>query len=104
MPTVFEGGYNAGKKFNELEKDPNGGLATEDLGNAKFPVAQVWAMGESFGQGPELRFYGTYLLDTEIDKALGDDDTGFEVGIKVKAWWKSTHLFLKSIVHNSNSR
>ncbi|HGS5292208.1 TPA: maltoporin LamB [Vibrio cholerae] len=81
MRTVFEAGYNAGEKIS------NGGLATEDFGNAKFTVAQAWAMGDSFWARPELRVYGTYLLDTENDKAFGDDDTEFVVGIQVEAWW-----------------
>ncbi|EOX1769427.1 maltoporin LamB [Vibrio cholerae] len=87
MRTVFEAGYNAGKKINDTKKDPNRGLATEDFGNAKFTVAQAWAMGNGFWARPELRVYGTYLLDTENDKAFGDDDTEFVVGIQVEAWW-----------------
>ncbi|MEZ9417151.1 carbohydrate porin, partial [Vibrio sp. 10N.286.49.E1] len=57
MRTIFEAGYNAGERIAD------GGLATEDFGNAKFTVAQAWAMGDSFWARPEIRVYGSYILD-----------------------------------------
>ncbi|AUV89202.1 maltoporin [Vibrio campbellii] len=81
MRTVFEAGYNAGERIAE------GGLAKEDFGNAKFTVAQAWAMGDSFWARPELRVYGTYLLDTENDDAFNGDDTEFVFGVQAEAWW-----------------
>ncbi len=81
MRTVFEAGYNAGERIAE------GGLAKEDFGNAKFTVAQAWAMGDSFWARPELRVYGTYHLDTENDKVFNGDDTEFVFGIQAEAWW-----------------
>ena len=81
MRTVFEAGYNAGERIAE------DGLAKEDFGNAKFTVAQAWAMGDSFWARPELRVYGTYLLDTENDDAFNGDDTEFVFGVQAEAWW-----------------
>ncbi|WP_394156572.1 maltoporin LamB [Vibrio campbellii] len=81
MRTVFEAGYNAGERIAE------GGLSKEDFGNAKFTVAQAWAMGDSFWARPELRVYGTYLLDTENDDAFNGDDTEFVFGVQAEAWW-----------------
>ncbi|PKT56307.1 maltoporin, partial [Klebsiella pneumoniae] len=74
-------GYNSGEKIADS------GLATEDFGNAKFTVAQAWAMGDSFWARPELRVYGTYLLDTENDNAFNGDDTEFVFGVQAEAWW-----------------
>ncbi|GAD90786.1 maltoporin [Vibrio halioticoli NBRC 102217] len=80
MRTVFEGGYNAGERL--------GNGSTEDFGNAKFTVAQAWAMGSSFWARPEIRVYGSYILDTENDNAFGqDNDTEYVVGIQAEAWW-----------------
>ncbi|MGR5134110.1 maltoporin LamB [Vibrio alfacsensis] len=81
MRTVFEAGYNAGERIAK------GGLDKEDFGNAKFTVAQAWAMGDSFWARPELRVYGTYHLDTENDNAFNGDDTEFVFGIQAEAWW-----------------
>ncbi|MFH4488733.1 maltoporin LamB [Vibrio diabolicus] len=81
MRTVFEAGYNSGEKIADS------GLAKEDFGNAKFTVAQAWAMGDSFWARPELRVYGTYLLDTENDNAFNGDDTEFVFGVQAEAWW-----------------
>ncbi|GEM78968.1 maltoporin LamB [Vibrio superstes] len=82
MRTVFEAGYNAGEKIAD------GGMATEDFGNAKFTVAQAWAMGSSFWARPEIRVYGSYILDTENDDAFGTgNDTEYVVGIQAEAWW-----------------
>ncbi|GEA51675.1 maltoporin [Vibrio inusitatus NBRC 102082] len=81
MRTVFEAGYNAGEQL-----DGNG--STEDFGNAKFTVAQAWAMGSSFWARPEIRVYGSYILDTEDDNAFGQgNDTEYVVGIQAEAWW-----------------
>ncbi|MEZ9677034.1 maltoporin LamB [Vibrio breoganii] len=80
MRTVFEGGYNAGERL--------GGTGTEDFGNAKVTVAQAWAMGSSFWARPEIRVYGSYILDTENDDAFGTgNDTEYVVGIQAEAWW-----------------
>ena len=47
-----------------LVKKINGaGTGVEDFGNAKFTVAQAWAMGDSFWARPEIRVYGSYLMD-----------------------------------------
>ncbi len=81
MRTVFEAGYNAGERIAE------GGLATEDFGNAKFTVAQAWAMGDSFWARPEIRVYGSYILDTENKEAFNGDDTEYVFGIQAEAWW-----------------
>ncbi|WP_157367665.1 maltoporin LamB [Vibrio coralliirubri] len=82
MRTVFEAGYNAGEKISD------GGLAKEDFGNAKFTVAQAWAMGDSFWARPEIRVYGSYILDTENDDAFGtNEDTEYVFGIQAEAWW-----------------
>lgn len=82
MRTVFEGGYNAGERIAD------GGFQTEDFGNAKFTVAQAWAMGDSFWARPEIRVYGSYILDTENDDAFGSgNDTEYVVGIQAEAWW-----------------
>ncbi|BCN26739.1 maltoporin LamB [Vibrio alfacsensis] len=81
MRTVFEAGYNAGERIAD------GGVAKEDFGNAKFTVAQAWAMGDSWWARPELRVYGTYHLDTENDKVFDGDDTEFVFGIQAEAWW-----------------
>ncbi len=81
MRTVFEGGYNAGERLGGLQ-------GTEDFGNAKFTVAQAWAMGDSFWARPEIRVYGSYILDTENDNAFGQgNDTEYVVGIQAEAWW-----------------
>lgn len=82
MRTVFEAGYNAGERIAD------GGLETEDFGNAKFTVAQAWAMGDSFWARPEIRVYGSYILDTENDNAFGtNEDTEYVMGVQVEAWW-----------------
>ncbi|MCL4107486.1 UNVERIFIED_CONTAM: hypothetical protein GTU68_011481 [Idotea baltica] len=82
MRTVFEAGYNAGEKINSA------GTGVEDFGNAKFTVAQAWAMGDSFWARPEIRVYGSYILDTENDNAFGtNEDTEYVAGIQVEAWW-----------------
>ncbi|MGD8171702.1 maltoporin LamB [Vibrio sp. TRT 21S02] len=82
MRTVFEAGYNAGERVDGT------GAATEDFGLSKFTVAQSWAMGNGFWARPELRVYGSYLLDTENDNAFGtNEDTEYVVGIQVEAWW-----------------
>ncbi|MDH5897624.1 maltoporin [Vibrio splendidus] len=86
MRTIFEAGYNAGEVDNV------------DFGGAKFTVAQAWAMGDSFWARPEIRVYGSYLMDLEEDSfGAGRDDDGnitttgsdndFVVGIQVEAWW-----------------
>ncbi|MEZ9916693.1 maltoporin [Vibrio breoganii] len=76
MRTVFEGGYNAGE------------IADNDFGTAKVTVAQAWAMGSSFWARPEIRVYGSYILDTEDDNAFGQgNDTEYVVGIQAEAWW-----------------
>jgi maltoporin len=86
MRTIFEAGYNAGEVDNV------------DFGGAKFTVAQAWAMGDSFWARPEIRVYGSYLMDLEGDSfgevkdASGDvtakgADNDFVVGIQVEAWW-----------------
>ncbi|WP_167494641.1 MULTISPECIES: maltoporin LamB [Vibrio] len=80
MRTIFEAGYNAGEKINES--------TVEDFGNAKFTVAQAWAMGDSFWARPEIRVYGSYILDTENDDAFGtNEDTEYVMGVQVEAWW-----------------
>ncbi|MEZ9699873.1 maltoporin LamB [Vibrio sp. 10N.261.46.E12] len=82
MRTVFEAGYNAGEQIAK------GGSAKEDFGNAKFTVAQAWAMGDSFWARPEIRVYGSYILDTENDDAFGtNEDTEYVFGIQAEAWW-----------------
>ncbi|PMH19643.1 maltoporin LamB [Vibrio breoganii] len=85
MRTVFEAGYNAGDRIAE------GGAQKEDFGNAKFTVAQAWSMGSSFWARPEIRVYGSYILDTENDNAFGSgtdtSDTEYVVGIQAEAWW-----------------
>ena len=81
MRTVFEAGYNAGERIAD------GGLAKEDFGNAKFTVAQAWAMGDSFWARPEIRVYGSYILDTENKEAFNGDDTEYVFGIQAEAWW-----------------
>ncbi|MEZ8783745.1 maltoporin LamB [Vibrio splendidus] len=81
MRTIFEAGYNAGEKISD------GGLAKEDFGNAKFTVAQAWAMGDSFWARPEIRVYGSYILDTENKDAFNGDDTEYVFGIQAEAWW-----------------
>jgi len=82
MRTVFEAGYNAGERIDDA------GTATEDFGNAKFTVAQAWAMGDSFWARPELRVYGSYLLDTEDDNAFATGkDSEYVFGVQVEAWW-----------------
>ncbi|MEZ9784977.1 maltoporin [Vibrio breoganii] len=82
MRTVFEAGYNAGERIAD------GGMQTEDFGNAKVTVAQAWAMGSSFWARPEIRVYGSYILDTENDDAFGTgNDTEYVVGIQAEAWW-----------------
>nr|WP_313906093.1 maltoporin LamB [Vibrio splendidus] len=82
MRTVFEAGYNAGEKINSA------GTGVEDFGNAKFTVAQAWAMGDSFWARPEIRVYGSYILDTENDDAFGtNEDTEYVFGIQAEAWW-----------------
>ncbi|MCC4820660.1 carbohydrate porin, partial [Vibrio lentus] len=86
MRTIFEAGYNAGEVDNV------------DFGGAKFTVAQAWAMGDSFWARPEIRVYGSYLMDLEEDSfGAGRDadgnitttgsDNDFVVGIQVEAWW-----------------
>ncbi|UPR53831.1 maltoporin LamB [Vibrio cyclitrophicus] len=91
MRTIFEAGYNAGEQINQA------GTGVEDFGGAKFTVAQAWAMGDSFWARPEIRVYGSYLMDLENDsfgevkengvvKAKGADND-FVVGIQVEAWW-----------------
>ncbi|MDF5089253.1 carbohydrate porin, partial [Vibrio parahaemolyticus] len=40
-----------------------------------------------FWARPELRVYGTYLLDTENDNAFNGDDTEFVFGVQAEAWW-----------------
>ncbi|ANO34172.1 maltoporin [Vibrio breoganii] len=81
MRTVFEAGYNAGEQLDNL-----GG--TEDFGNGKVTVAQAWAMGSSFWARPEIRVYGSYIVDTEDDNAFGQgNDTEYVVGIQAEAWW-----------------
>ncbi|GEA60098.1 maltoporin LamB [Vibrio comitans] len=82
MRTVFEAGYNAGEKIN------NTGTGTEDFGSGKVTIAQAWAMGDSFWARPEIRVYGSYLVDTEDDNAFGaGEDTEYVVGIQAEAWW-----------------
>ncbi len=82
MRTVFEAGYNAGERID------SSGADTEDFGNAKFTVAQAWAMGDSFWSRPELRVYGSYLLDTENDDAFATGkDSEYVFGVQVEAWW-----------------
>ena len=81
MRTIFEAGYNAGEKISDS------GLAKEDFGNAKFTVAQAWAMGDSFWARPEIRVYGSYILDTENKEAFNGDDTEYVFGIQAEAWW-----------------
>ncbi|MFA0356627.1 maltoporin LamB [Vibrio breoganii] len=81
MRTIFEGGYNAGEQLAQA-----GG--TEDFGQGKVTVAQAWAMGSSFWARPEIRVYGSYILDTENDDAFGTgNDTEYVVGIQAEAWW-----------------
>lgn len=87
MRTIFEAGYNAGERIIGGETNPLTGLATEDFGNAKFTVAQAWAMGDSFWARPEIRVYGSYILDTENKDAFNGDDTEYVFGIQAEAWW-----------------
>jgi maltoporin len=75
MRTIFEAGYNAGEVDNV------------DFGGAKFTVAQAWAMGDSFWARPEIRVYGSYILDTENKEAFNGDDTEYVFGIQAEAWW-----------------
>ncbi|CAM3092713.1 maltoporin LamB [Vibrio rarus] len=86
MRTVFEAGYNAGE------------VDDVDFGGAKLTIAQAWAMGDSFWARPEIRVYGSYLMDLEND-SFGEvtdgngnitgagSDNDFVVGIQVEAWW-----------------
>ncbi|MDH6024578.1 maltoporin LamB [Vibrio splendidus] len=87
MRTIFEAGYNAGERIIGDKTNPMMGLATEDFGNAKFTVAQAWAMGDSFWARPEIRVYGSYILDTENKDAFNGDDTEYVFGIQAEAWW-----------------
>ncbi|MGL6312279.1 maltoporin LamB [Vibrio sp. WXL103] len=80
MRTVFEAGLNAGERIAD------GGQSLEDFGNAKFTVAQSWAMGDSFWARPEIRVYGSYIVDTENEPFNGDD-TEYVFGIQAEAWW-----------------
>ncbi|EGR0213790.1 maltoporin LamB [Vibrio parahaemolyticus] len=86
MRTIFEAGYNAGE------------VDDVDFGGAKFTVAQAWAMGDSFWARPEIRVYGSYLMDLENDSfgevkndagvvTAAGTDNDFVVGIQVEAWW-----------------
>ncbi|MDH5975645.1 maltoporin LamB [Vibrio splendidus] len=87
MRTIFEAGYNAGERIIGDKTNPMMGLATEDFGNAKFTVAQAWAMGDSWWARPEIRVYGSYILDTENKEAFNGDDTEYVFGIQAEAWW-----------------
>jgi maltoporin len=87
MRTIFEAGYNAGERIIGDKANPLMGLDTEDFGNAKFTVAQAWAMGDSFWARPEIRVYGSYILDTENKDAFNGDDTEYVFGIQAEAWW-----------------
>jgi maltoporin len=44
-------------------------------------------MGDSFWARPEIRVYGSYILDTENKEAFNGDDTEYVFGIQAEAWW-----------------
>ncbi|MDV5170300.1 maltoporin [Photobacterium rosenbergii] len=73
--TVFEAGW-----FTE-EKD------NVDSSASKFTIAQAWSAGSSFWARPELRVYASYIEDYE-DNSIGEaDDSEYNLGVQVEAWW-----------------
>ncbi|MDW6004693.1 maltoporin [Vibrio mangrovi] len=79
--TVFELGY-----FTSTVKNTDG---TEvKSGGEKLTVAQVLAAGEDVLARPEIRFYATYIKDTE-GKSFNDnrDDDDIRLGVQIEAWW-----------------
>ncbi|MGF1731038.1 maltoporin [Photobacterium kasasachensis] len=76
MRTIFEAGW-----FTE-END------NVDSSGSKLTLAQAWAAGSSFWARPELRIYASYLSDYENDDAFGTgNDTEYNLGVQVEAWW-----------------
>ncbi len=74
--TIFELGYNGGERADE-----------SDFADAKFTVAQAWAMGDSFWARPEIRVYGSYIASMEDEAVSEGQDSDFVVGVQVEAWW-----------------
>ncbi len=76
MKTIFEVGY-----FNDaVEGDTT-------ASGSKLTVAQAWSAGSSFWARPEIRVYGSMLMDHENDSFAGGDDSEFTVGVQMEAWW-----------------
>ncbi len=80
MKTIFEAGI-----FDE--KNAPADTGTVDKAGSKLTVAQAWSAGSSFWARPELRVYASYLKDSKNDKAFGDKDSEYSVGVQVEAWW-----------------
>jgi maltoporin len=75
--TIFEAGYF----------DTTYATGSKDSGQ-KFTVAQAWSAGSSFWARPEVRVYASYLMDNENDDKFGaGNDTEYNVGVQVEAWW-----------------
>ncbi|MGR5166336.1 maltoporin LamB [Vibrio astriarenae] len=80
MKTIFEGGYFYDEAKESGSKDKASG--------SKLTIAQAWSAGSSFWARPEIRIYGSYFMDHEVDRFDGgESDSEFTVGIQMEAWW-----------------
>lgn len=86
MRTILEAGYFA----DEVKND---GKTTKSAGS-KFTLAQAWSAGSSFWARPEIRVYGSYLMNhegdsfaTDVNTSKATADSEFSVGIQMEAWW-----------------
>ncbi len=77
MKTVFEAGYFGG------DSDANG-----DSAGSKLTIAQAWSAGSSFWARPEIRVFGSYMMDHENNDRFGaGNDSEFSIGVQAEAWW-----------------
>ncbi len=80
--TALELGY-----FQQKETYHSG--SDYKTGGNKVTVAQILSAGSDFFARPEIRFYATYIADTEDNRSFNDgrDNNTFMFGAQVEAWW-----------------